>query len=77
MLTSNDLIKIDNLITKKTEEIVERVIDNKVNFIVKKHLQVFEKKIIKKLNLVISLFENNHVALEGRVMRIEKHLNLN
>ena len=42
-----------------------------------KKLRLFENRITKKLNLIISLIENNYFNHEGRITRIEKHLNLN
>lgn len=77
MLTSRDLNKIDNLITKRTEEVVERVINRRVKIIVKKEIDTLENKIVSKLNLLISYFENEFNPLEKRVTRVEKHLNLN
>jgi len=52
-------------------------IDKRIDRIVKKRLEAFEKRVISKLNLLISYFEKEHFSLEGRVTRIEKHLNLN
>ena len=77
MLTSRDLNKIDNLITKRTEEVVERVINRRVKIIVKKEIKTLDNKIIRKINLLISYFENEFLPLEKRVTRVEKHLNLN
>ena len=52
-------------------------IDKRIDRIVKNRLDLFEKRITKKLNILISYFEKKHFSLEGRVTRIEKHLNLN
>lgn len=52
-------------------------IDRRIEIIVKKGLDAFETRITKKLNLIISLIENNYISHEGRITRIEKHLNLN
>ncbi|OGK29836.1 hypothetical protein A3F29_00110 [Candidatus Roizmanbacteria bacterium RIFCSPHIGHO2_12_FULL_33_9] len=77
MLTSRDLNKIDKLITKRTEEVVERVVNRRVKIIVKKEIKTLDNKIIRKINLLISYFENEFLPLEKRVTRVEKHLNLN
>lgn len=61
MLTKEDLSKIDR----------------RIEIIVKKSLDAFETRITKKLNLIISLIENNYINHEGRITRVEKHLNLN
>lgn len=77
MLTSRDLNLIDNLITKRTEQVVERVINRRVKIIVKKENESLENKIIRKMNLLISYFENDFTNLKNRVNIIEKHVGLN
>ncbi len=47
-----------------------------IDKIVKKRVQGSEEKIISKINLVIGAFEKADSAIEYRVERIEKHLNL-
>lgn len=61
MLTKEDLSKINS----------------RIEIIVKRSLDAFETRITKKLNLIISLIENNYINHEGRIIRIEKHLNIN
>ncbi|MEX1052219.1 MAG: hypothetical protein WEC80_00030, partial [Patescibacteria group bacterium] len=64
MLTNNDLNRI--------EEIVYRI----VNDVVDKKIAGLENRIVRKLNIIISHFEGKDLNIEKRVERIEKHLNL-
>ncbi|OGK29787.1 hypothetical protein A3F29_03120 [Candidatus Roizmanbacteria bacterium RIFCSPHIGHO2_12_FULL_33_9] len=65
MLTTNDLNRV--------EEIVNRV----VNKVVDRKISGLENKVIRKINIIISHFEGEDLNIEKRVERIEKHLNLN
>ena len=65
MLTTNDLNRV--------EEIVNRV----VNKVVDRKISGLENKVIRKINIIISHFEGEDLNIEKSIERIEKHLNLN
>jgi hypothetical protein len=67
MLTKQDLQAIDNLLAKRTDEIVT------------KHINPIKKDIVKiqkDINLIVSFFDREHTNLRRRVSRIEDHLHL-
>jgi len=72
MLTNDDLTKIEN--------IVEDIVESKVEKIVRKSSLSLEKKLTSKMirgqNLIIRYFDESYLDLRSRVERIEEKLGL-
>lgn len=65
-LTKGDLKAIDNLIEKRTTPIDRRL----------SSLEKNQKEMKKDIKLIVKSFDRDHLSLQKRVGKIEKHLNI-
>lgn len=73
MLTEKDADKIKGLIKAETDPLRQDIHHLDKGF---KNVNKKLNKLDKKLDLVVNLFEDDHIKLRKRVDRIEDHLGL-